>query len=307
VAPPPSASTVAPDHEVSAWPVDGPSLIYPTRLLIQRKEGSATIECVVTAKGYPQDCSVIDSVGGKAFARAVLDYIAKSRFDPEVRNGVGVEARMRWIVPFALLGGAPTRNMTLPPQEVAGAPPPYPKRFIISGREGAVDLECRITADGFTKDCAAHPAAGGSGFTDSAFADSALDYARHTRFAPSLHLGKSVEIRHRWTIIYGLILDRHDFLENGRSGQRYPAGFGEVAGGRVDITCNRYAENSPKDCVILHGSGSIALDESSLDYIVQNRLQSVRQNRRRSVQGTFYWTLSWAVYKPNILEGPKVF
>jgi periplasmic protein TonB len=82
---------------------------------------------------------------------------------------------------------------------IGGPAQVYPKRMLESGREGSVDLTCDVDVDGSTSNCEVVTS------TNSAFADSALDYVKHAKYRPATHNGAPVkETHHRFTITYKL-------------------------------------------------------------------------------------------------------
>jgi protein TonB len=91
----------------------------------------------------------------------------------------------------------PDQNVSARP--ISGPPLVYPKRMQDSGREGSVDVECDVDADGKTSNCAVVTTTGGS-----AFADAAMEYVQHSKYSPEIAHGVAVKVRHKWAITFKL-------------------------------------------------------------------------------------------------------
>jgi len=97
--------------------------------------------------------------------------------------------------PVAVAPPAPPAP-AVPDQEVsarpiAGPPLDYPKRMKDTGREGAVDLECTIDADGSTSSCLIIEVHGGD-----AFGDAAINWVKNNRYKPRVRNGVAVKEEH---------------------------------------------------------------------------------------------------------------
>lgn len=285
-----------PNHEVGVSRVAGPPLFYPTDLLVERKEGNATIECNIAVTGVPDRCAVIATEGGSEFATAALDYIAHSQFEPATQNGVVTEARARWIVPFTLLNGSSaTDSHVLPPRQVAGDPPAYPEVLRKASREGVADLTCRVAIDGFTKDCLLGNASGGR-----LFGEYALEYTSHMRVAPAMRDGVAVEVRQGWTIQYKLLVDEDGTVEAADDATVHLPTSGLTAAPAVWIAGDLRANSSVRHCKLLHGSGVFALDRASLDEVCIQEHSATRADVAEAETGHL-WITRWAVIVPEPL------
>lgn len=70
----------------------------------------------------------------------------------------------------------------------------YPPVMLAMGITGSVDVECRVTVEGFTKDCSVVSS------TNDDFAAATFDFVTHARFSPAVRNGAPVEeSHHRWT------------------------------------------------------------------------------------------------------------
>jgi protein TonB len=66
---------------------------YPPRLRREGREGWVRVRLTIDREGRVMDARVLESQGGGAFERAVMDVIDQWRFDPPRRNGQPVRAR----------------------------------------------------------------------------------------------------------------------------------------------------------------------------------------------------------------------
>jgi TonB family protein len=75
---------------------------YPEPFRVAHKQGSVTIGLVVGADGLPHDARVVSS-SDKGFEKNALEAVQQWRFDPAMRDGQPVEAKILVIVGFHLL------------------------------------------------------------------------------------------------------------------------------------------------------------------------------------------------------------
>ncbi len=92
----------APDHDVSARPVQAGPLNYPEDMQEEEREGKVTVTCDVDTNGGTSNCSVGNVVGGASFARSALEYVRGARYAPATHNGVAIATRHTWVINFHL-------------------------------------------------------------------------------------------------------------------------------------------------------------------------------------------------------------
>jgi len=305
------------DHGVSSRPVNGPPLFYPTNLLVQRKEGHAIVECVVAANGMPRDCHVVETVGGSEFATSALDYISRSTFAPAIRGGVSIEAQLRSTVTFALTppsGGNTGFKNILAPRMVAGGPLFYPERMRLAQREASVEVTCRITVEGFAKDCVAVETMITGGSSDSqTFEDAALDFMKNARFAPELNHGIPVDVQHKSVINYRLtgstlppgipdvppsepgqpIMTPASAQPIAGTSLAFPAKM--VAGGRqgsVEVRCFVTVQGTTHNCLVVGSTGDRDFEAAALE-IISHAVFTPTLLDGHALEGPREWTLRY--------------
>ncbi len=296
------------DRGVSEFHFNAPPSVYPTDLLVQRKEGRATVECLVTADGTAQDCQLLETVGGDAFGAAALDYVSHRHYLPAVHDWDQVPRKERRTVTFAL---QPVVDQTrfkniLMPHVVIGSRVIYPPAMLQQRREGGAEVTCRITIEGFAKDCLILASIGGS-----AFADAALDYAAHLRYAPELNHGVPVEVQHELTVDYRLdgsaLPPGIPDLPPGRTDHsvvtpvsaqpiagpelKFPAEM--VASGReglVGLRCAVTVQGTTRDCRVIQSTGDRDFEAAALDLLSRARFAPATSDGQ-PVEVEHKWTL----------------
>lgn len=78
--------------------VSGKSPVYPISMLLSRKGGGCTIEFTVGIDGKPKEFTVVSSPG--KFADHAIIAIGSWTFEPAMKDGVPVEARVRQTFSF---------------------------------------------------------------------------------------------------------------------------------------------------------------------------------------------------------------
>jgi len=96
--PPTQADTAA-----GAKRLDGPPLVYPTRLEIAGLEGWVDVQCDVDETGRTSGCAMIAHQGSNLFVEAALAYVIGTHYTPATHNGAAVtEPHHRFHIEFKL-------------------------------------------------------------------------------------------------------------------------------------------------------------------------------------------------------------
>ncbi|HTR15621.1 MAG TPA: energy transducer TonB [Acetobacteraceae bacterium] len=99
--PAPVAAAI-PDHAFSARAISGGTPAYPEDYADTPRPGSVTVSCVIETDGRPDQCRVLSTEGGAAFARATMRWLnsGEVRYSPAVHNGQAVREEHTWVVQF---------------------------------------------------------------------------------------------------------------------------------------------------------------------------------------------------------------
>jgi protein TonB len=113
-------------------------------------------------------------------------------------NAIAVTTSVKPVAPPPPMQATPDRPVSARP--ISGPPLEYPPRMLAAGREGSVNAECTIEADGSTNNCVVVNSVGGS-----VFADAALSFFKTHKYAPAVRNGVAVrEEHHALQIIFSL-------------------------------------------------------------------------------------------------------
>jgi protein TonB len=109
-------------------------------------------------------------------------------------NAIAVTTSVQPVAP------PPVADRPVSARPISGPPLEYPQRMLAAGREGSVNAECTIEADGSTNNCVVVNVVGGS-----VFADAALAFFKTHKYAPAIRNGVAVrEEHHALQIIFSL-------------------------------------------------------------------------------------------------------
>lgn len=75
---------------------------YPFRARKMGIEGDVTLDVVVSEKGFPVSCQVVNSSGDKDLDAAAVKAVTNSRFYPGTINGGGIQSSVRIHIRFQL-------------------------------------------------------------------------------------------------------------------------------------------------------------------------------------------------------------
>lgn len=115
---------------ISSDPISGPALVYPAKVKQQHKLWRVQVECTVMVTGWTKDCVVRMSADDAEFNKAALDYVSRSRYVPQIVQGIASEARHMWTIRFSEEDMRRPRDVyrgVLPPQVMSppqASPPP---------------------------------------------------------------------------------------------------------------------------------------------------------------------------------------
>ncbi|QCE32253.1 energy transducer TonB [Acetobacteraceae bacterium] len=71
-------------------PINGADPEYPLNAEDNNREGKVVASCDILPSGKTENCKIVSHIGGPEFIVSAMDFLARARYQPSVKNGVPV-------------------------------------------------------------------------------------------------------------------------------------------------------------------------------------------------------------------------